>query len=142
MRCIRLSALGLTSMAAVAVVLGGCPKVPPARDPNVGRVCVNVREINSIGALEDDQHAFVNVGSNRYYLLTLDRGCMDLRFARGVVVGDGASRVCGDGFSFLTFQNPDLGPMRCRIEGMVAVESKAEARELIEADKSDEREKQ
>jgi hypothetical protein len=128
-------------MAAVAVVLGGCPKVPPARDPNVGRVCVNVREINSIGALEDDQHAFVVAGSNRYYLLNLDKGCMDIRFARGIAIGDGRSRVCGDGFSFLSFQHPDLGPMRCRIEGMVEVESKAAARELIEAEASEEPER-
>jgi len=103
---------------------------------------VNVREINSIGALEDDQHAFVNVGSDRYYLLTLDKGCMDLRFASGVAIGDGATRVCGDGFSFLSFQHPDLGPMRCRIEDIVAVENKAAARELIEAGDSDEPEKQ
>jgi hypothetical protein len=135
MKPFRSLALGL---ASVAVVLGGCASVPRSRDSNVGRVCVNVREIHSIGALEDDQNAFAIVGTNRYYLFSVDKGCMDLRFARGIAIGDGEARVCGDGFSFLSFQHPDLGPMRCRIEEIVAVENKAAARELIEARKSDE----
>ncbi len=142
MRSIRTSALCL---ALTAFVLGGCASVPAERESGasgVESVCIRKREINSMGALEDDRHVFVNVSANRYYLLSMDTGCLDLRFATGIAFADNATRVCGDGFSFLAFVHPEFGLTRCRVEWIDSVKDKKEAKELIEARESDARERQ
>ena len=135
MKSIRLSTI---SLAVAVVVLGGCASIPSGRGSTAQRVCVKTREINSIGALDGSPHAFVTASAKRYYLFGVDKGCIGLRFARGIVIGDRATRVCEDGFSFLSFVHPDMGPTRCRIEEIIPVEDKAAARELIKARASEE----
>ena len=138
----RSSSKSALCLASAAAVLGGCASVPVARESLSERVCVRTREINSLGALDDDRHVFVNVSADRYYLLSVDQACIGLRFATGMAIADGETRVCDDGFSFIEFVNPNLGPMRCRVELVDPVASKAAARELIGARESDEPEKQ
>jgi hypothetical protein len=129
MRSNRISALGL---ACAAVVLGGCASAPARKGSEAERVCINSREINSISAL-DDRHAFVKLSASSYYLLTVDDTCTGLRSARTVAIADATARVCGDGVTLLSFDDPAVGPMRCRIEGIDSVPDKNAARELIES---------
>jgi len=81
----------------------------------------------------DDQHAFAKLSAGRHYLFTLDKTCREFRLARKVAISDGAGRVCGDGLTLLSFEQPAVGPTRCRIDGIDAVPDEAGARELIES---------
>ena len=131
------------SIAVASVVLGACASTPPERasrtDSSTERVCIDRRQINSLGALENDDHAFANVSTDRYYLLSVQKGCLALRFVQGIAIADNARRVCGDGFSFLTYVHPEFGPQRCRVVRIDSVENKKAAIELIEKRESDEK---
>jgi hypothetical protein len=129
MKSVRLSSLGF---AVAAVVLGDCASLAAGEGSKAKRVCINRREISSIRAL-DDQHAFVKLGASRYYLLTMDNGCRGLTLARTIAIADATARICGDGLTLLSFDDPAVGPMRCRIEGIDSVPDKHAALELIES---------
>ena len=119
----------VTALACAAAVLSGEGEQPRA----IGeRVCVKRREINAITAL-DDRHAMARLSAGRLYLFTLDEACRGLRPARRVSLERPASRICGDGMSLLSFEEPGVGPTRCRIEKIDAVASKDEALELIDS---------
>lgn len=145
MRFTRLSALCL---ASAGVLFGGCASAPPdgataaERATTADRTCIRKNEINSMGALENDRYVFVNVGAARYYLLSLDKSCLAITFANGIAIADNARRVCGDGFSFLTYNHPEYGTSRCRVLWIDQVANKQEARELIEQLDSDQSERQ
>ena len=68
-------------LALAALGLAACASRPPVRAATPDRGCINKREINSIGALEGDEHVFVNVSADRYYLLSVQPGCAALTFA-------------------------------------------------------------
>ncbi len=129
MRFARMVSLGL---AVAAVVPAGCASMPAKEATDAKRVCINRGAIDSIGAL-DDQHAFVKVGAARYYLFTTEKTCQGLKFARGFAIEASTSRVCGDGVSFLSFNDAAVGPTRCRIEQIDSVADRAAALELIES---------
>jgi len=129
MTSVRVSSLGF---AVAAVTIGGCASLPAAKGSTAESVCVNKRDINSISAL-DDQHAFVKVSAGRFYLVTVDKACRGLAVARAIAIVDATARVCGDGLTLLSFENPTVGPMRCRIEGIDSVADKNAARDLIES---------
>ena len=133
----RLANLSLAFFTLGALGIGGCSRRPPRHPAGPERTCVQTRKIRSIGALESDRYAFAAVGAGHYYLLSVESGCLGLRFARGLAVAGGEPRVCDDGFGFLVFVDPDQGSRRCRIEDIDAVEDKATARELIAARESD-----
>jgi hypothetical protein len=121
--------LGLA--VAAAVFAGGASLVAEeASKPK--KVCINRREISSIRGL-DDQHAFVKLGSSRQYLLTVDTACRGLKLARTIAISGGASRICGDGLTLLSFEYPMVGPMRCRIDLIDSVPDMNAALELIES---------
>lgn len=120
----------VTALAFAAVVLGGDAGAKPRS--TAGKVCIKRREINAISAL-DDRHALARLSAGRLYLLTLDKACNGLRPARRVELERPAARVCGDGISMLSFEEPGAGPTRCRIEKIDAVASRGEALELIES---------
>ena len=119
-------------LAFAAVLLGGCAGLSVKEESITDRVCVNVRQINAFGAL-DDRHVLVKAGSGHYYLFTVDNSCGGLRFARAISIAEASTRVCGDGFSFLSFQHPGAGSLRCRIEEIDSVEDSDAARALIES---------
>lgn len=129
MRSTRTSALGV---AWAAALLGGCASAPARRGSEAERVCINRREINAITAL-DDRYAFVKLSASRFYLFTLEKRCMGFRRARTIALEGSRARVCGDGVSLLLFEEPTVGPMRCRIERIESVENRAEALDLIES---------
>jgi hypothetical protein len=130
MRSFGMSVCGLVLAAAVAV---GCASSPPAGETSsAGKVCVKVREINSFHAL-DDRNVLVKASAGDYYLLTIDKGCVGLSFARGIAIAGGPTRVCSDGFDFLAYDHPGSGLQRCRIVDVEAVKDEKAARALIES---------
>ncbi len=119
--------------ALAVAVLAGCAAgkpYPRASDPD--KVCVDRRSINAISAL-DERHAFVKASAADFYLLTMDESCREFELARRIEIAETGARVCGDGATLLSFETPTVGPMRCRIEALEPVASKAEALDRIES---------
>ena len=118
-------------LSASVVLLGGCVSgQPEAGESEAPRVCIRTQLITSITPM-DDRHLFVKAVGRDFFLATVERGCTDLRHARGVAVADRPTRICGDGFSFVSYRQPATGLRRCRIIGIVPVESKDEVEALI-----------
>jgi hypothetical protein len=137
MRSIRPSTLGI---AVAAVVLGGYANLPAQEAPTAKktkRTCIKKGEINAMSPM-DERHIFVRVSATRYHLLTTDETCRGLKFARTLAIADGARRICDDGSSLITFSEPSVGTMRCRVTRLDGVESKAAAWTLIESRSSPE----
>ena len=130
MKSIFISALGL---ALAAIVFGGCASSQPEEgEPSADRVCVNRRDISAIGAF-DDRHVIVKARADDYYLFTVDKGCSGLGFAWGIAIAEESTQVCGDGFSFLSFDRSDVGERRCRIVKIESVQDRKAAEAVIES---------
>lgn len=125
-RCFHAAALALT-----ALTLAGCAATTPATGTVAERTCVRVRDINDYDAL-GDRHVVLEARANDLYLLTLDPGCGDLAFARGIGLADPGSRICGDGTAWLSYDS-GTGTRRCRIVSIERVETIEAARALIHA---------
>lgn len=119
------------ALACAALVLHDEPRAKPGASAEK-KVCVARRQVNAISAL-DQRHALARLGAGRLYVFTLDRSCRGLDAARKLTLERSASRICGDGTSLLSFEEPGAGPTRCRIEKIDEVASKSEALELIES---------
>ena len=120
-------------MAAVSVFVGGCATAPAQRDSSSpDRPCIDRRDINTIRAL-DDQHVLVKVSADRFFMLTVDRTCAGLGLARSIAIVEATSRVCGDGNSLISFAEPTIGTMRCRVTALDAVADRNAAMDLIDA---------
>jgi hypothetical protein len=118
------------ALALSALVLAGCAGLQEREQAGADRVCMRIDRIHSFNAL-DDHHVYVNVGATEHYLFTTDQGCFGLKFAGGISIAETINRVCGDGTSFLTFNHPGVGLMRCRIMKIEPVDDEAAARALI-----------
>ena len=127
MTSLRAPFAGVTFAALVAF---GCASVPPRKTTEGEKVCIDRRDINSIRALDDD-HAFVKVRAGNFYLLTVDKTCAGMKLARAIAIVEDTTRFCGDGFSFLAFEDPTVGAMRCRVERIEPVADQNAAEELI-----------
>ena len=114
------------------LVLAACASGPPARRSASRTTCVNTAEINVMRPL-DDRHVFVRLGANHNYLFTMDP-CQGLSLARKLAVWEATSRVCADGVSLLSFEEPTVGEMRCRISKIDPVADMEAALELIRAE--------
>jgi len=112
-----------------AFVAAACASAP-ARRATEEKVCIDRRDINSIRAL-DDRHALVKVRAGHFHLLTVDKTCRGMALARSIGIMEATTRVCGDGFSLLAFEEPTVGSMRCRIERIEPVADQSAAEELI-----------
>jgi hypothetical protein len=116
------------SLCAALAVSGTLAEA--AGGPRKSKDCINTREINVMSPL-DDKHVFVKAGASRHYLFAMDAKCPGLALARRIAVWERATRVCGDGFSLLAFEEPAVGSVRCRIQSITAVEDKGAALALI-----------
>jgi hypothetical protein len=126
---LRAGSLGLAALVA----LGGCAARPPLRTASEGeRLCIDRRDINVIRAL-DDHHALVKVSADRFFLLTVDKSCNGMSLARSIAIVEATSRICGDGTSLLSFAEPTVGAVRCRIEMLEAVADRNAAVDLIKS---------
>jgi len=128
-----------TVLAVVAclVAVSGCVSSPTQGEaPGTDRTCFRVRLVNSFSAL-DDHHVVVKVSANKRFLLTLEKSCSGLAFSRGITIADESTRVCDDGFAWLSFEHPGSGTERCRIVDVEAVNSSEEAEALVDSRKDD-----
>ena len=128
----------LLALAVVAVLgLAGCASSRPTDAASAtDRVCVRVQQINSYQPI-GDHHVVIKASASKRYLLTLDEICTGLKFARGIAIAEASTRVCNDGFSFLTFQQPGHGTRRCRIINLEEVENSDAAEALVESREDD-----
>lgn len=100
------------------------------------RVCINIRTIRTFDALTDE-YVYVKEGSSKHFLLTMRGRCHNLRNAQGIAIKDATSRVCSDGFGEIVYRDR-MGGRRlesCRIDSIQRVESKDDARAIVEASK-------
>jgi hypothetical protein len=124
--------LGFVAATAVCV---SCTSTP-ARDNDAtayeeeGRVCVNARTANTFDAFSD-RYVYVGAQADKHYLLVMRNRCNSLRFANGIAIKDATSRVCADGFGEIVYR--DTGRLvSCRIGDIQVVESKEDARAIVE----------
>lgn len=103
--------------------------------------CVNVRNISSFDAI-DDQHLYVKApGQPKHLLFTLDGTCFGVRSAQTIAVKDKFTRVCSDSFGEVIYRDPGRGLESCRIRDIEAVASKDDAKQLVADRKAEERDK-
>ena len=106
------------------------------------RVCVNVRNITSFDAI-DDQHITIKArGQQKHFLFTMHGGCFGLRSAHTIAVRDTLSRVCSNSFGELVYRDLGRGLKSCRIRTIEAVSSKDDAKGLVEDRKAAKRQEQ
>jgi len=106
------------------------------------RVCVNVRNITSFDAI-DDQHITIKArGQQKHFLFTMHGGCFGLRSAYTIAVRDTLSRVCSNSFGELVYRDLGRGLKSCRIRTIEAVSSKDDAKGLVEDRKAAKRQEQ
>lgn len=106
------------------------------------RVCVNVRNIDSFDAI-DDQHIYVRArGRQEHFLFTMGPGCFGLRSAHTIAVTDTLSTICSNTFGEVTYRGMGRGLESCLIRNVEAVASKDDAKGLVEDRKAARREKQ
>lgn len=118
---------------ALPVILIGVCAAAQTDKPKPKKDCVVKREINVMSPL-DDKHVYVKARSDNHYLFTMDAQCPGLRLARKLAISDASTRVCEGGTSLLSFEEPSVGAMRCRIDTITPVASKMAAQELIAAE--------
>ena len=94
-------------------------------------VCFNTRSVRNFDGLSD-QHVYINVRSDENYLLTMFNRCIGLRNAQGIAIKDNISRVCSNRIgSEIIFRGSANRLERCRINSVVRVENKDEARAIV-----------
>lgn len=118
---------------ALPVILIGVCAAAQTDKPKPKKDCVVKREINVMSPL-DDKHVYVKARSDNHYLFTMDAPCPGLSLARKLAISDASTRVCEGGTSLLSFEEPSVGAMRCRIDTITPVASKMAAQELIAAE--------
>ena len=98
------------------------------------RVCVNSRAIRNFDAFTD-QHVYVREGSTRHFLFTMSNRCPGLRNANGIAIKDTTSRVCSNSFGEIVYRDRmgGMGLRSCRIGKIEVVESKEDAKAIVEA---------
>jgi len=98
------------------------------------KVCVDTRTVRGFDGLSDE-YLFIQEGSKSYYLMAMKNRCIGLRNANGIALKNTTSRICSDEFGEVTFRDRGMGLRTCRIGKIEAVESKEEAKALIEKKK-------
>jgi hypothetical protein len=128
-------AIGFALLAVVPVVLG--QDLAEDADNSAARVCFNSRAVNNFDAFTD-QHVYVREGSSRHFLLTMRNRCPNLRNANGIALKDTTSRICSDGFGEIVYRDrmSRMGLQTCRIGTIEVVESKDDAKAIVESRKA------
>ena len=107
-------------------------------DETEERVCVNSRSIRTFDAISDE-YVYVREGSNGHYLMTTQNRCFNLRHAQGIALKDATSRICSDGFGEIVYRNGLGSAARlesCRIDKIERVDSRDDAKAIVEARKA------
>lgn len=99
-------------------------------------VCVNSRTIRNFDAFTDE-HIYVEDRGSTHYLFTMRARCVGLRNSLGIAIKDTTSRVCSKGFGEVVYRDNRNRATSCRIDTIEAVESKDDAKALVEQRKKD-----
>ena len=118
------------------LALSGCAdssRVVADKSPGApGKVCVNVRNIDSFDAI-DDRHIYIKArGEQKHFLLTMVGVCLGLRNAQTIAVKDTQSRVCSNSFGEVVYRDLGRSLESCRIRTIDAVSSKDDAKDLVQ----------
>jgi len=133
--------MGTTRALLIGLLLPltGCVALAPGEDAESeeteDRICLNVRAIRSFDALTDE-YVYVQEGNSKYYLFTMRNRCHNLSDAMGIAIKDSMNRVCSDGFGEIVYRDRMGGGRRlesCRIDTIERVESKDDAKAIVEA---------
>ena len=100
-------------------------------------VCVNSRTIRNFDAFTDE-HIFIEESGKKYFLFTMRGRCFGLRNSFGIAIKDTTSRVCSKGFGEVSYRDNSNRVSSCRIDTIEAIESKEDAKALVEKRKKDE----
>jgi hypothetical protein len=95
------------------------------------KVCVNSRTIRNFDAFTDE-HIYVEESGKKYYLFTMKNRCPGLRYSFTIAIKDTTSRVCSKAFGEVVYKDRGQRLMSCRIDTIEAVESKDNARMLVD----------
>jgi len=99
-------------------------------------VCVNSRTIRDFDAFTDE-HIYVKEGGDDYYLFTMRGRCIGLKNSLAIAIKDTTSRVCSKSFGEVVYRDNRNRTTSCRIDTIEAVESKDDAKALVEQRKKD-----
>ena len=94
-------------------------------------VCVNSRTIRNFDAFTDE-HIYVEDRGDTHYLFTMRGRCFGLRNSLGIAIKDTTSRVCSKSFGEVVYRDNRNQTTSCRIDTIEAVESKDDAKALVE----------
>lgn len=101
-------------------------------DKVVRKMCVSARNIRSFNAI-DDQHIYASAyGSNKHFLITMQRRCLGLRSANSIAVNDATSRVCSNSFGAIIYRQMGRGTETCNIDTVEAIASREDAWGLVD----------
>ena len=96
------------------------------------KVCFDSNRVRNFDGLDDD-FLFIEVNSNDMYLLEMRSTCFGLRNARVIAFKDTSRRICSDD-NFVEILVRDMGrTSSCRLSGIEPVDSKDQARSIVEA---------
>ena len=100
-----------------------------------GRERIRLVGVNGYNVI-DNQHLILDGIGSRYYLVTLQRRCFDLRVGAQIATSFGSTAtIYNPRFEYIIASRLSGGsiPQRCRIETIEQVESRDAARALVEA---------
>ena len=99
-------------------------------------VCVNSRTIRNFDAFTDEQ-IYVEEGGDKQYLFTMRGRCIGLKNSLAIAIKDTTSRVCSENFGEVVYRDNRNRTTSCRIDTIEVVESKDDAKALVEQRKKD-----
>jgi len=99
-------------------------------------VCVNSRTIRNFDAFTDE-HIYVEERGDKHFFFTMWSRCAGLRNSLGIGIKDTTSRVCSKSFGEVIYRDMGRRLTSCRIDTIEAVESKEDAKAIVEQRKKD-----
>jgi hypothetical protein len=99
-------------------------------------VCVNSRTIRNFDAFTDE-HIYVKEGGDDHYLFTMRGRCIGLKNSLAIAIKDTTSRVCSKSFGEVVYRDNRNRTTSCRIDTIEAVESKDDAKALVQRRKEE-----
>jgi len=99
-------------------------------------VCVNSRTIRTFDAFTDE-HIYVEDRGDKHYLFTMRSRCLGLRNSLGIAIKDTTSRVCSNGFGEVAYRDHSNRLTSCRIDTIEEVDSKGDAKAVVQKRKDD-----
>ena len=99
-------------------------------------VCVNSRTIRNFDAFTDE-HIYVEDRGDMHFLFTMRGRCVGLKNSLAVAIKDTTSRVCSKSFGEVVYRDNHNRTTSCRIDTIEAVESKDDAKALVQRRKEE-----